>query len=284
MNRGINDHRDAQVKRIVVFGESHGVGIAASAEQMGWAEVLGDLIGTFQDGSIELINRSLGADVLSKACPLYEEYEGKRPIGIERYRKHIIEERPDLVILSYGYNDLRAGTPIKDFRQDLETILKDLKSETDALIVLLNTYAIPGEGYENKSGDTGSGNHWNHGNRETQTLYNLMLNDVSEEQGLLFVDIHGTQVRSPWTFSSPDGTGDLHANDLGHRLIAHRIFEALATTSSFLSLKPLKARAKGKSLWRHSTKSVEAKLIADFYPDSPEIAKYKKRPAKKGKS
>ena len=279
MNRGIDDRRDAELKKIVVFGESHAVGASATEQSLGWAAVLKDLIDTFQDSPVDLINRGLGADILSKSSPLYAEYEGKRPIGIERYQKHIIEESPDLVIISFGYNDMRAGTPLEAFRKDLETIIKKIKSETDALIVLMNTYAIPPDGYQNAEGGA-----WDQGNRESHTLYNLMLNDVAEDHSLLFADIHSSQVRSPWTFCTPDGTGDMHANDLGHRLIAHSIFNVLATKCSFLSLKTLKARKKaGKSPWRYGPSSAEAALIAEFYPDSPEIAKFKKKPAKRSR-
>ena len=284
MNRGIDDRRGTALKKMVVFGESHTVGISATTRDLGWAEVLKELIDTFQDNPVTLVNRGLGADILSKACPLYPDYEGKRPIGIERYRKHVIEEKPDLVIISFGYNDVRAGTPLAAFRKDLEKMIKDIQHETDSFIVLMNTYAIPDQGYTNRTGGTISGTSWDKANRESQTLYNLMLNDVAEEYGLLFADVHGAQVRAPWTICSPDGTGDIHANDLGHRLIAHRLFELLATRCSFLSLKTQKMRRKvGKSPWRHGADSPEAQLIADFYPKSAQLTKYKKKPGRRPK-
>lgn len=284
MNRGIDDRLDTPIGRMVVFGESHAVGASATERDLGWAAVLKQLIDTFQAEPVELLNHSLGADVLSTACPIYADYEGKRPIGIERYRKHVIEPEPDLVIISYGYNDLRAGTPLEDFKRDLDTIIKDIKAETEALIVLMNTYAIPVSGYENASGGSVTGKHWDKGTRETHTLYNLMLHDTAEDQACLFADVHGAQVRAPWTFCSPDGTDDIHANDLGHRLIAHRIFEVLATRCSFLSVAPQANRKKvGKSPWRYGASSPEAKLIADFYPDSGEVAKFKKKPGRKRK-
>lgn len=282
MNRGISDRRDTPIGRMVVFGESHTVGVSATRPELGWAEILKGLIDTFQTKPVELVNRGLGADILSAACPLYPEYEGKRPIGIERYHKHVIDEQPDLIIVSFGYNDIRAGTPLAAFRSDFETMIKAFKAETEALIVVLNTYAILGEGYTNKSGGTIAGSAWDKGTRETQTLYNLMLHDVSEDQGVIFSDIYSSQVRAPWTFCSPDGTADIHANDLGHRLIANRIFEDLATRCSFLSIAPQAARKKtGKSPWRYGPKSEEAKLIADFYPSSPALDTYKKKPSKR---
>lgn len=284
MNRGINDLRDKEAKTIVVFGDSHAAGTSASASEMTWPEILKDLIDVFQDNPVDLINNSLSADVLSKSSPMYEDYEGKRPIGIERYEKHIIDPDPDIVILSYGYNDLRSGTPIDDFRKDFETVLKSIKSSTEALIIVLNIAAIPSEGYENTTGGTDTGKSWDHGTRETHTLYNLMLNDVAEDQKVVFVDVHSAQVRAPWTFCSTDGKGDNHANDLGHRLIAHRVFETLATRCSFMSVKPQKTMKKATSkTWRYNKESREAEQIADFYPDSPEVARHKKKPTKKAK-
>jgi lysophospholipase L1-like esterase len=277
MNRGISDLREVEARKMVVFGESHAVGASASGPEMGWAGVLKDLIDTFQDEPVELINHSIGADIFSAASPLYEEYEGKRPIGMERYRKHVIEEQPDIVLFSFGYNDMRSGTPLDRFRKDFEKFLKDVESETDALIVIMNTYAVPPDGYLNETGGSLSGKAWDKGTREIHTLYNLMFNDVAADHGLIFADIHSTQVRAPWTFCGPDGKDDIHANDLGHRLIGNRLFEILATRCSFLSVKPQKTRKKqGKSPWRYGEDSAEAKLIAEFYPDSPELTKFKK--------
>ena len=55
-----------------------------------------------------------------------------------------------------------------------------------------------------------------------------------------------------WLICSPSGVGDTHANDLGHQIVANRVFEVLAVTCSALARKALSDREKvGKSPWRH---------------------------------
>lgn len=276
MTTATKDYRSEPARRLVTFGESHTVGISATRWEDGWAAILKRLIDRFQDEPVELVNRGIGADVLSKACPIYAEYRGRRPIGIERYRRHVIEERPDLVVISFGYNDVRAGTPIDDFERDLRTIVGDIQSETNATIVLMDTYAIPGAGHSGRTGGTVAGSAWDRGTPESQAAYNRMLEDVATTMALVFARVFEAQDGAPWTFCSPDGTEDIHANDLGHRLIANRVFEVLAAQCSFLSTKALRDREQaGKSPWRYGGDSAEAALIADFYPDSPDVAQFR---------
>ena len=271
------DKRGEPVSRLVTFGESHTVGISATRSEDGWPAILKRLIDRFQDESVELINRGIGADVLSKACPIYEEYRGRRPIGIERYRRHVIEERPDLVVVSFGYNDMRAGTPIDAFESDLRTVVEAIQREIQALVVLMDTYAIPGAGHAGRTGGTIAGSLWDRGTPEVQAAYNRMLANVAGSTGLVFARVFESQDGAPWTFCSPDGTEDIHANDLGHRLIANRVFEALASQCSFLSIKAQRDRERsGKSPWRYGGASQEAALIADFYPGSPDVAQFRK--------
>ena len=263
-------------QKMVTFGESHTVGIAATQQAFGWPCVLKFLIDQFQWTPVTLINRGLGADVISKHAPIYATYKNKRPIGIERYRKHVIEEIPDLILISYGYNDMRNGTPLDAFRNDMQTILTDLRQETRSLIVLLNTYFIPGKGFRNQTGGTLTGEAWSQGTKELQQHYNQTLQALAEQNNCLLADIYETQNNADWTFCSPSGEDDIHANDLGHCLIAHKIFEVLATRCSCLSIKALEERERtGKSPWRNGPDSLEAGLIRDFYPNSPYLDHYR---------
>jgi len=265
----------APFQKMVTFGESHTVGVAATQQAKGWPYVLKSLIDQFQDTPITLINRGLGADILSTQSPIYTSYQNKRPIGIERYRKHVIELQPDLIIISYGYNDLRSGTPLEAFQNDLQTVLTDLKQKTNSLIVLLTTYFIPGKGFRNQTGGTITGEVWNCGTPDLQHSYNQVIKDLAQKNGCLLADVYETQKNADWTFCSPSGEDDIHANDLGHQLIANKIFEALATRCSCLSIKPLRERKQtGKSPWRNGPESLEANLIRDFYPNSPYIDQY----------
>ena len=262
-------------QKMVTFGESHTVGIAASKQNKGWPYRLKTLIDTFQETPVTLVNRGLGADILSTQSPIYTSYENKRPIGIERYQKHVIDLQPDLAIISYGYNDLRSGTPLQAFNKDFQRILTDLQQKTNSLIVLLTTYYIPGKGFRNQTGGTITGEVWNRGTPEIQHSYNQALKSLAKENNCLLADVYETQKGADWTFCSPSGEEDIHANDLGHQLIANTIFETLAQHCSGLSITALKERERvGKSPWRNGPDSLEASLIRDFYPDSSYIEQY----------
>ena len=58
----------------------------------------------------------------------------------------MIDLKPDLFILAYGLNDMRGGMAIKDFRDDMATIIRDVKKACDPLTVLTTIYYMTGYG------------------------------------------------------------------------------------------------------------------------------------------
>ena len=270
------DHCSKPFRKLVAFGESHTVGISATRREWGWAPILKSLIDRFQEKPVAFVNNGIGADVLSRKCPMYGDYKGKRPIGIERYSKHVIDEKPDLVAISYGLNDFRAGTPLAAFEGDLSSMVADIKKRTRSVIVLLDTYFIPGEGFNHKTGGTEVGRAWHFGNKRIQLRYNNAIQQVAKTNDVLFAPISEAQGDAEWMVCTPSGNGDIHANDLGHRVIANRVFEVLANNCSGLSKKALEDRRQtGKSPWRYEPWKkgadcrLEDKLKRDFYPDFP---------------
>ena len=259
-------------KRMVVFGESHTTGASATRREYSWACRLKELIDRFQHRPVELINRGLGADVLSKQAPVYQEYRGRRPIAIERYRKHVIEAEPDLVIVSYGYNDMRCGTPVDAFFADLQLVLTEIQEQTKSLLLLLDTYYIPDGGFAGRRGGTVTGSQWNRGSREKQLIFNRGLESLAVSNDLLLVRVYEALGDADWMVCDPTGRTDIHLNDLGHQIVAGRIFEVLATNCSCLAHKAQEERRRiGKSPWRSGPEGHERQLIRDFYPDSAEF-------------
>ena len=257
-------------KKMVTLGESHTVGASATQQQFAWPFVLKQLIDTCQAEPVALVNRGLGADFLSPSCPNYKHFQGQRPIGMERYRRHLIDEQPDLAVISYGYNDLRGGTPLDAFRADMQTMISDIRSQTACVLLLLDTYHIPAGGFDNEPAAPDQGAAWSAGDLETQHAYNRAIRDLAQLNEALFASAYEAMGGADWTVCAPSGKGDIHANDLGHRLVAHCIFQELATHCSGLSVKALAERQRvGKSPWRRGENCSEARIIADFYPDSP---------------
>jgi lysophospholipase L1-like esterase len=218
----------------VALGESTTAGGTATSRELTWVNRLAELINESQLEPVKMINSGIGANVVSRRSPEYEN-SGK-PSAMERYKKHVIEHRPDLVLVSYGLNDARGGTPLAQFLEDLRQIVVDITSQTGALMVIVNAYFMTGfDRYIP----------FNKANIATFMGYNAGLKRLAQECDALYADVFGAEDMAPWMID-PDG---VHANNLGHRVVANRIFEVLAQNCSGLSQKAVELR-KNFQQWR----------------------------------
>ena len=216
MNR---DLRSEPFERLVTLGESNTWGAWASEERRRWPNILARLINEFQRKPVTLHNRGIPGNVVSPRCPNYQA--SGSPSALERYREDVIAFRPDLVVISYGLNDMRGGTPVEVFREDLATMVGEVKAETGAVIAL--TSAHYQTAYDRFPP-------WDVGSLESHELFNLCLEQVAEEQGVLFSDVYSACKGAEWMMH-PDS---VHYNDLGMVICAHRIFETIARHCSGL--------------------------------------------------
>jgi lysophospholipase L1-like esterase len=180
------------------------------------------MITDMQEMSLECINSGIGANVISTKSPCYE-YSGK-PAATERLDKHVLAHDPDLVLVSYGLNDSRGRTPLSLFEQELTGIIRRIKAGTAALVVLLGPYYA----VDFRRG----GERWGHGSLERLHEYNELIARVAEAEDCLFVDILAANGETGWMMHY-DG---VHANDLGHRIIANEVFKVLAQNCSGLAV------------------------------------------------
>ena len=218
----------------VALGESTTAGGTATSRELTWVNRLADLINESQLQPVRVINSGIGANVISRRSPEYEN-SGK-PSAMERYRKHVIDHRPDLVLVSYGLNDARGGTPLAQFLEDLRQIVLDIKNQTGALIVIVNAYFMTG--FDRYTP-------FNKADVATFLGYNAGLQRLALECDSLYADVFAAEDMAPWVID-PDG---VHANNLGHRVIANRIFEVLAQNCSGLAQKAFELRKNFKQ-WR----------------------------------
>ena len=220
---------------MVTIGNSITAGGAATLPQRCWASKLSFLISEHQEKPVKLINSGIGANVISPRSTAYPA-SGK-PAGLERLQKHVFQHNPDLVIIAYGLNDLRGGTPLSQFLEDLGKMVKEVKANTKALIVLVGIYFTKNFSIK--------GN-FSHGSLKKIREWNSKLKKWAKEMDILFTDVYSAMGETEWLISN-DG---VHPNDLGHQIIANKIFEVLATNCSSLSLKAFK-EAEKKPPWRH---------------------------------
>ena len=183
---------------------------------------------------VKMINSGLGANLISTRSAYYEQ-SGK-PAAMLRYPKHVIEHHPDLVLVSFGLNDARAGTPVGQFIEDLRHIVTDIKSKTEAVMVMVNAYFMT---------DFDRYDPFKLGSISSFRAYNAAEKDLAQECDVLYADVFDAEGMAPWTID-PDG---VHANNLGHRLIANKVFETLAKNCSALAASAVEAR-KTFTPWR----------------------------------
>ena len=216
------DWWDKEFRTLVTLGESTTAGGWASYRERCWANQLARLINEFQRVAVQLVNVGIGANVISTKSPCYER-SGK-PAALERLDRHVLAHAPDLLVVSYGLNDARGGTPLDLFTGELRTLIDRVRDKLQPLIVLLGPYYMTA--FDQFGPD------WNHADLGVFQRFNDATMKVAADKDCLFVDLLATYGNAGWLVHH-DG---VHANDLGHRLVANKIFEVLAANCSGLAL------------------------------------------------
>jgi lysophospholipase L1-like esterase len=224
-----------EFRKLVVLGESITAGGWSTSPQRCWASLLAAMINDYQSTPVELVNSGIGANVISPRSPCYL-HSGK-PAASERLDKHVLAHRPDLLIISYGLNDARGGTPLDLFRHELVALIRSVRDSISPLIVLLGPYYM--------TDFLRGAPEWGHGSLGVFHAFNEAISSVAQEEGCLFVDALAANGETGWMVHY-DG---VHANDLGHRIIANRIFEILAQNCSGLAIRTKQAE-KTSPRWR----------------------------------
>ena len=216
------DMRSEPVERIVALGESTTWGYSVSAKEKCWVNQVVLLLEEFQGAPIELINQGIGSNVLTPECPAYEF--SAKPAALERVDAELIDLEPDMVFLSYGLNDSRGGTPPETFRQAYQELIDRIRTRIDPVIVAVNTYYMHEVLYDHCE-------HWEESSYDLTEVYNVVIGQLAEANDLILADIYAAEVGVDWIID----LDHCHANDLGHRIIANRVFEAIARNCSFVA-------------------------------------------------
>ncbi len=215
------DWCDKEFRTLVTLGESTTAGGWSSNRERAWAHQLARMINEAQRTPAQLINVGIGGNLISDRSPAYE-HSGK-PAAIMRLQHHVFRHNPDLLIVSYGLNDSRGGTPLNLFTVELNRLVEKVRQRITPLMVLLGPYYVVGfKRY---------GPHFNKSNLGDLQQYNDAIRVVANARGCLFVDLLSAYSNADWLVHN-DG---VHANDLGHRIVANKIFEVLATNCSGLA-------------------------------------------------
>lgn len=205
---------------MVTLGESTVAGACASKPEFRWVNIVADLISEFQQKPVILHNKGIGANAISPRSPGYES--SAKPSALERYKEDAIALNPDLFILAYGLNDMRARMAPEDFREDMQTIITGVKENCDPIVVLTTVYHM--SAYDRYPP-------FDQGSPEATEIYNAVIRQLADVNDCLLADIYAAEGYADWLID-PD---TVHANDLGHRIIGHRVFEVIAQNCSCIN-------------------------------------------------
>lgn len=213
--------RNTPFKRLVIMGESTvegGPWLRDPSER--FADILAGLINRCQAEPVEYFNKGIGANAISPRSPGYAA--SAKPSALERYQQDVIALKPDLFVLCYGLNDMRAGMPVNEFREDMATIIGDVRAACDPVIVLTTVYYMTAwKSYPP----------FDQGGIRLTHEYNACIRGLAQKFGCILADVWSAEGYADWLIH-PDG---VHANRVGNLIIAHRIFEALAQRVSALT-------------------------------------------------
>ena len=216
------DLRSEPVRRVVALGESTTWGYSVSSKEKCWVDQVVSMLQEFQGSEIEFINQGIGSNVITPECPSYPV--SGRPSALERVDGDLLAHEPDMVFLSYGLNDSRGGTTPAIFRSAYQELIDRIRAKIDPTIVVLNTYYMHEVLYDNSE-------HWGQSDYDVTEVFNLVIEQIAEANGLILADIYSAEVGVDWIIDMDH----CHANDLGHRIIANKVFEAIARNCSFVA-------------------------------------------------
>jgi len=229
-------------RRMIVMGESTvegGPWLTNIKDR--WADVLARLIDSCQDTPLEYYNKGIGANAISPRSPGYAD--SIKPSALERYRKDVIDLNPDLFVLCYGLNDMRAAMNVEEFSEDMQTIIQDVKEACSPLTVLTTVYYMTGwKSYPP----------YDRGTPELAQRYNEAIKELGERNHCIVSDVWDAEGGADWLIN-PDG---VHANFVGNLIIAHKVFGDIAVNCSALS-KATFERVKDTQWVRDTTASRE---------------------------
>ena len=231
----IRDWWPKEFRRMVTLGESTTAGGWSSSPERCWAPRLEALISDVQSRPVELFNAGIGANLISTRSASYE-HSGK-PAALARLDKHVIERKPDLLIVSYGLNDARAGTPIDLFAGEMVSLIDRVRKKIKPLIVLLGPYFMT-------DFRRGAPN-WSNATLDDFHAFEDLISGIAGSKDCLFVGLLEAYGGAPWLIHF-DG---VHANDLGHMVVATEIFQTLLRSCSGLA-KHTKSIEKTSPRWR----------------------------------
>lgn len=176
--------------KVIAYGDSITSGGEASEVRLQYQERwVAGLAQQFPAAQIISENGSTGGDA---------SYQ-----GVQRLEEKVLSRNPDLVLVAFGMNDLR--TPRTEFITNLNTIINQIRSHTNAEVMLVSTFP-PNPDWVYASGNSDE--------------IASATEEVAHNAHCAYADVHAvwTQVLQRKDLPSLLGNNINHPNDFGHWL------------------------------------------------------------------
>lgn len=189
-------------KTYVAVGDSISYGeTAVDKVHDGWVPRLAALIEQAQGQPLTLINKAISG---TRMCTVTDNR--MFPAAKDTVQEYIIDNAPDLITISYGINDLHAGTTLDEFIATYRGYLAEVVQGCPNAVIMVC-------GLSAKGGDADSA---------TLQVWNAAIQALAEEFGLIYNDSYQDTRGVEWLLS--DG---LHPTNAGYRVMANAAFRTL---------------------------------------------------------
>jgi len=183
--------------RIVALGDSLTYGWMAAR---GYLDFLKEMLSAAYPRSVvDIINRGIPGDTAAG--------------GLHRLAEHVLEFKPDLVLVQFALNDAFTGCSPVRFQHNIRSIILEIKAGSSAEILLLTSVAL---------GSTDD-------NRFIEPYYNG-LDEVARQEAVPLARVHRywqKKIDAGVAFGSLVQEDGVHPTVAGYRLMAEAVMEAL---------------------------------------------------------
>ncbi|GKU82969.1 GDSL-type esterase/lipase family protein [Niallia sp. NCCP-28] len=166
-------------------------------------------------GHVERIKKALSTVYGGKVNVINAGISGNTIIDMsKRLDNDVLSHKPDLVIINSGINDARKGVSMAEFKTTYENIIKRIKNETDANIILRTSNVTLGENT----------------NYMLREKINPIVKSLSKEYDIGFIDLYSYYAKV--VMNDPFGIDKynynrLHPNEIGQKIISDLILYSL---------------------------------------------------------
>jgi acyl-CoA thioesterase-1 len=180
-----------QYRTVVAFGDSI---VKGHNQPEGWPEMLQRDLGA-RFGGVQMINSGVSGNTAAN--------------GLARVEKDVLEHNPDLVLISFGLNDMKNGEKVADFTANMNALVNAIQGEGTRPVLMTTTRLQQGASILG---------------RVNPAPFNEAIRQIAEDREITLIDVH----EKFKGYNTPEYLMDVaHPNREGYRRLADIIREGL---------------------------------------------------------